>query len=967
MDKFAKKTLDSPTPFPQIRDEEAEARKKREVKRAKASSREFFYSEKLDYHIARQPLKVDDRVVKAASECGIELSWDDEGRVNNISYYDAKILLEKLGGALLSPAEFWTAYGEAVVSGNQEAVEQLQSSLCAEWLDVVFIKDQHGEIFMTEHPRIIKKSDGVIYEGERKKVEMPEGRPGWFDPKNNVNGETGIPLDVNIKRKKGAPAQSSTTWKYWSVFKIDEPVAGIRGYVTSSGTPSLDLDMPVGAKQPVLMLRECRKELPESGIDQELMATADGYSESYSATTADRPALQNPEEHEIFYENREKFFSFLQNSGREFLTTRDKYAEKMKEKFIDMLGVIRILALSKHDDDTIDRVNSIAKDLFRVEQGEVSHESFERFIENSAKNLEKALAEKKKIVFVMGHKNPDADTAVSSLAEAYRNSLMDKEAVFIPVIQGSRIPDEIKYLLGDRISNSILLTDNPDYHKALNSGQARWILVDHNVSEVQKFAISIVDHHILSDKAKKQDVSKSWEMAGSTAALVTQKFHGMGLNLDKRMAEMMYGATLMDTENRSDKKMIYKDNLIMNDLKEKSGIINDDKFFQDLMSYLLNTDDAELLFNRDYKQDWGIFGFAVAKVKNAFDKRGKEVKKDLLDRLVGLAEKNNNDKNFPLTIVKVADYMEGNEAVNKERIYLIFNQYVLPEFKKTMFEFISRIIRHEFADRAEITQTENAIDFSGVGDQLSRKVTAPFFEPIVEAFNEYYYSPATKLYVKREFLKLDEQVTRAAAELGIEMSADRENRVNNITYIEARRILDHLGLSMMNLSEYWKILKEAEETNDEQMSAHLRSSGFVELLDTVILDGKQIIDNPRIEPTGDGYGYEGDKKAVNIMEAVPALISPGSIDPETGFPKRVENPRNYDNKSLWRYWSPDAPECVATRGHIFLLDQSSFDTKIHPDDALPNLGVRPCCLKVKPPIVEILEGEEGVTAKIKKN
>jgi len=56
-------------------------------------------------------------------------------------------------------------------------------------------------------------------------------------------------------------------------------------------------------------------------------------------------------------------------------------------------------------------------------------------------------------------------------------------------------------------------------------------------------------------------------MAGSTTALVAQKFHGMGVDVDKDLAHILYGATLMDTENRSDKKMTYKDGLVMDDCK----------------------------------------------------------------------------------------------------------------------------------------------------------------------------------------------------------------------------------------------------------------------------------------------------------------------------------------------------------------------------------------------------------------
>ena len=119
--------------------------------------------------------------------------------------------------------------------------------------------------------------------------------------------------------------------------------------------------------------------------------------------------------------------------------------------------------------------------------------------------------------------------------------------------------------------------------------------------------------------------------------------------------------------------MTYRDRLIMDQLMELSGIADEHTFFQDLMSHLLNTDDAARLFERDYKADWGIFGFAVAKVKGAFDKKGHELKPMLLQTLNDLAAKNNCDKNYAMTVVKIVDYEDDNEIVNRERVSLVFN------------------------------------------------------------------------------------------------------------------------------------------------------------------------------------------------------------------------------------------------------------------------------------------------------
>ena len=158
---------------------------------------------------------------------------------------------------------------------------------------------------------------------------------------------------------------------------------------------------------------------------------------------------------------------------------------------------------------------------------------------------------------------------------------------------------------------------------------------------------------------------------GSCTALITQKILGMGMILEKGLAKILHGATLMDTENRVFYKMTKKDKMIMNYLKDLSGIQNEREFYGGLMSSLLNTDNPDVLFRRDYKEDWG-FGFAVAKIKNGFKKENRRIKTNLIKKVVKLARKNNTDKNFPLTILRITDYLENNITINKERALSLF-------------------------------------------------------------------------------------------------------------------------------------------------------------------------------------------------------------------------------------------------------------------------------------------------------
>jgi hypothetical protein len=213
-------------------------------------------------------------------------------------------------------------------------------------------------------------------------------------------------------------------------------------------------------------------------------------------------------------------------------------------------------------------------------------------------------------------------------------------------------------------------------------------------------------------------------------------------------------------------------------------------------------------------------------------------------------------------------------------------------------------------------------------------------------------------------LKVNKVVLDSAKELGITLTWDKEGRINNITFNEAKLLLKQLGYKMMSLPEYWRVSREAKEVHDEQLTNHLKSKGFVEFTDSVIVNKSEIINHPNLSYSDGAISYDGLHKSVNIPTALPGLIYEDDIDLETGFPSKVYPPTHYGEESVIRYWSPDANFCVPTRGYIFLLGKVAFDCKIHPDDAFPQLGIRPCLTEIKPPNVRITVGKDGVNAVI---
>ena len=857
---------------------------------------DFFYSKSTGLYVSRKPLAIVARVKSAAKQTGISLDWNDEGNICNINFDDAKKLMAALGGQILTPREYWGVYKDAKNSHDSAMISELCSNRFTEWLDRVYIE---GNLFI-EAPAIIGPYN---YTGKTETTKAPYGRPGWFNPEGNI-GNTAEPIKVETVRKR-----LSSKWKYWSPDISVTPLracAPIRGYVTSVGKTSYDFGIPVDSRQPKLMLRECRKIPLVPVIDQKII--------------------------EMALDPKIEIDIFLAEHGELFAESKDSFIHKLREHFFDKLGE---MALTKD-------VSFAAEKLCLIKNKKFSFKIFSDFIKESANRLQCALRENRDIIFVMGHKNPDTDTVVSAVIEAFRNCLIDKTVAYTPVVQGEDIPQEAEFLLGE-LSKFILLSKDELYKTAKNSGTARWISVDQNREpEVQKYFLSIIDHHIVCESAKNRDIPKTMEMVGSTAVLIARKIIGMGLEIDPKIARILYGAVLMDTEDRVEHKISPQEVKIIDHLKKIAGIIDDSSFYRALMSHLLVSEDAESLFLRDYKEDWG-FGFAVAKIKNAFLENGEPKKPELVSDLYNMAVKNNNEKNLPLTLLKITDYADDNETVNRERIYFIFNN-PREEFFKAIRDALEEIIRFIFPNE-NLDIGKDYIDFWGGGLQLSRKQTAPVIEPICAAFNRYFYSPSIKRWVKRDFQKKTGIISG-------EYSTDSEGRINNITYEEALNIAKKTGFELLSLREYWLVLNDAKRMKDAQMIQSLQGSNFVEFLDTTIY-GKEYISE---------HGRQKIKSS--IPKGNPGLIHPDDIDLKTGLPAVVRAPNEYGNPELWRYWEPDNDIVIPCRSFIFLLDQPCLDGKFHPGESFQNLGIRPVLKELIDPKISIEWNDNALTVRI---
>lgn len=901
---------------------------------------EFFFSPSLGQYVSRKPLSVDDRVVSAAEKLGIHLSWDDKGRICDISLVDAKNLMTALGSSLLSPSEYWKTLNDAQHAKDHLMLKSMQSNEFAEWLDVAFKRDTNGLVQMIEHPDFINGE--LEYDNPNwTTINQPCGRPGWFNPALGVDPKTAMPNFVKEESSKNTLDWTGQTWKYWSTFRTDRSVGAIRGYVISSGTPSFDCDIPWTAHQDALMIREVRSEELTRPLSKDLVDLADSIYKYYETTLAMKAGEKNNQAQEDFFSKREFIFQFIRDNFAELNSTDHSSAFKIKEQLIDALGAIRLEGETIGDIDTLNTCKEISS-LICGQNKQFRWSELLEFVKTRYESIDKARSTGKPIIFVMGHENPDTDTVIASLFEAYRNSLIDSKQEYIPILQAKTMPDEIRALVGDELSDSMMTFENPQYRSELQRGVARWILVDHNVSPQQKYARSIIDHHVMSDTAKCLSISRTSEMIGSCASQVGMKILGSGCELDSQASTILLGAALMDTENRSSHKMTSRDIRIMDLLTKNSEIQSESLQYQRLMSALLNTNDSEVLFGRDYKQDWGLLGFAVIKVTGVLSKDGEVLKPQLIKDLLEFGYKNNARQNLAVTMIKIVDYDLDNENVNRERLYLCFGPHATLEFKEDLFSCVQEVVKLQLGKRVQVSRIDDGIEYWGVGDQLSRKISAPIFAEVVALHNSFCFISSVGKWVSREFLTLTEEVQGIANKLQISLSADDKGRVRNVTYREAKLIAQELGAEILSLPEYWKVLKESKDINDEQLQKHLISQDFVEFLDTVIIDGSNVMHHPvAIKKDGD-IKLEGNLDKISVPIAKPGLILEANIEPRNGFPEIVESPMQYGNPDHWRYWSPDSNSAVATRGSIFLLGKPALDLKVTTEDALPNLGIRLC-------------------------
>lgn len=359
----------------------------------------------------------------------------------------------------------------------------------------------------------------------------------------------------------------------------------------------------------------------------------------------------------------------------------------------------------------------------------VQYEDICDYVADCPRILRDAQNSGKIIVFVCGHSNADADSVVSSIFEAYRLQLRKTEnTVFIPLIRAEMLPSEVVSLLGADIYPELIYESDINPIRIMETNEVRYVLTDTISDEmINGFVLAATDHHIGDASKKKDGVAYTIENCGSTTALIVAKYLAEDIFFESPLAQILYGAMLLETENRDASRMTAFDKDIMDLMKQKACVDFDSELYSELMREMLSETDVATLYYRDYRAV-GNVGYSTIKVSDFIDKDSFAKK---MKTFVSMAIENNRENNLQATFIKVSEYARDGLRVIRERIYVVFNN-VAKEVQNKLAEVLKALIQDTFPE-AQVLYDPGYIEISGAIGHLSEKAVAPIISQVINA------------------------------------------------------------------------------------------------------------------------------------------------------------------------------------------------------------------------------------------
>ncbi len=195
---------------------------------------------------------------------------------------------------------------------------------------------------------------------------------------------------------------------------------------------------------------------------------------------------------------------------------------------------------------------------------------------------------------IIGHKNPDTDSIVSSVAlasfcegsEAVRAGDLNNETKFVFDKFGAIVPKLLKKAKGDE--NVILVDHN----------EASQIADGLKISQVEK----IIDHHKIAMETQKP-IFLRVEPIGSTASVIAKIYKEAGKKIPGKIAKLLLAGILSDTLNLASPTTTSEDKQIAKELN-KVAKLDIKKFVQEMFkakSSLKGISMREII-GQDYKE-----------------------------------------------------------------------------------------------------------------------------------------------------------------------------------------------------------------------------------------------------------------------------------------------------------------------------------------------------------------------------
>lgn len=198
------------------------------------------------------------------------------------------------------------------------------------------------------------------------------------------------------------------------------------------------------------------------------------------------------------------------------------------------------------------------------------------------------------MIYVIGHKNPDTDSIVSTIAYSWH---LNKKGIKALPVRSGEINSETEFVLQKfEIPTPILIPEHSD---------RKLILVDHNEKEQQPEGdfeiLEIWDHHKFNFSYP-EPILICCESVGSTATLLAKEFFAQKIDIPKNIAGLLVSAILSDTVIFKSPTTTQTDKEIAEKLNESLGF-NLEEFGKEIKKAGMNLDlPIKKLILRDLKE-----------------------------------------------------------------------------------------------------------------------------------------------------------------------------------------------------------------------------------------------------------------------------------------------------------------------------------------------------------------------------